>query len=1265
MATPSAPVNRQINIYINQEAAQRSMDQLNLKADKLSKTIKKGEAAGLDMSKQIEKLGQTKSKIAELEGVISGKFAPSLNMARKRAADLKKELDNMSSSAPGYAAKLKEFEKASETLKKLKTEANATGVALEKSFGKNQSFWSQVKGIAAGTLIGGFLMEMPAAIYGALNGMIQGNAKLSDSLADVKKATGLTVEEVKALNSELSKIDTRTKSAELREIAIGLGQIGEAANKENIENIDKIVVALGDEFGGGAREITTTLGILRNNLSDIKSGNYGEDVLHIANALNLLGAEGLATAPVVVEFASRMSGVMQTFGVSSGQILGLSASMQELGIESERGSTAMVKLLQKMAAETDKFGKIITASGGNLKDFQKLINTDIIAAFQLFAEAAKKAGSTNASFAAILKEVDADGSGAGEVLSKLAQNAELVNSKVTLSTNALKESSSITEEFNTKNNNLAATLEKISKKMSAAFTNSTITSGLTGLVNKFGEWVGAIDASEVALKRLTEQSGNLSKMEEAIPPLLAQYEELKNKTQLSAEEQEALRGIIQRITEIMPEAANAFDEYGRAIDISTGAAKEHLRLQRLMLAEDYENEIENTEEKVFETRARLGEEKAKLYRMVLRADMWRKKGEDHMYAQSNLVIAETRKNIDDLQNAIDAAYARLNKLKGLPLTGEANNGGTMEIPLPHGVSLTDYKALGNKTKPTNTPSPSPTLENKSGRSPEKDLEKLRDKVLQVNREIAAAEQGENQASIQRAQEKYLALSREINAFAKKFPQQVKEMLSQLTEAEQTEIGALMNKQNTERIEKAYEQQLAALQAHLAEERRLLDQQYAERKITRKQYDEAIAYSDREGLEARKKLAENYSKLIPKAEKDMQDAMTREAEKGASDRLKADTSAKTNIETRLRTNVLTARKGSRAELNARLDEIKYHYDQERELAEGNAEALKDIDKREHQEVSKTRSDFFKGKLEQYLAVGQAIVGVIGDYVAYANQREQEMLDAEKERNEERKKGWKEMLDNKRITQAQYDKNVAKADEELRKKEHEAKVRQFNRTKAANIGTATMNLALAISGVWAQWAEVPWVAAALTALAAAAAGIQIANIVRQKPPTYAYGRRPEGAGGVPAGPSHSNGGINLVDGQTGEVVGQMEGDEPILSKDTYSNNKELVEALLDSSMYNSGKRIQWYNSMPSPINYQRASAALQSSYRTGRTATSTTEVNYNNTGGGSSSNDYALMMGMMEKFMQKMDVPFKSYVVYKDVREKQEEYDSLKKAGSYSG
>ncbi|GAB3638253.1 hypothetical protein GCM10027422_38430 [Hymenobacter arcticus] len=63
-------------------------------------------------------------------------------------------------------------------------------------------------------------------------------------------------------------------------------------------------------------------------------------------------------------------------------------------------------------------------------------------------------------------------------------------------------------------------------------------------------------------------------------------------------------------------------------------------------------------------------------------------------------------------------------------------------------------------------------------------------------------------------------------------------------------------------------------------------------------------------------------------------------------------------------------------------------------------------------------------------------------------------------------------------------------------------------------------------------------------------------------FANGGRINARAGV--GQRHSGGGIRMVDGATGEHLGEWERGEAyiILSRDTYANNKHLVDELIDT-------------------------------------------------------------------------------------------------------
>lgn len=330
-------------------------------------------------------------------------------------------------------------------------------------------------------------------------------AKFDEASADVAKTVGITKDQARELSLELLKIDTRSSVEELQKIAGIGGQLGIA--KGDIVSFttatDKLNVALGDEFQGGAEEITKTIGGLRNVFGDIKSANVGEDLLHIGNALNALGASGSATSPIMADFAGRIGGVGIPLGLTTDEVLGLSATLEELNVSAERGGTAVTKVLQKMTVNTDEFAKM---AGMPLKDFENLVNTDIYGAFQKVIEGTKKSGKNATELGKILDNLGLDGAGTSEVFLKLGSNMDLLDKRTKLAGESLTETNSITQEFNVKNETLSASLEKVSNAWdkfiigadSATGASSIITKALSFLANNLGTIIGYIGKAVIA-----------------------------------------------------------------------------------------------------------------------------------------------------------------------------------------------------------------------------------------------------------------------------------------------------------------------------------------------------------------------------------------------------------------------------------------------------------------------------------------------------------------------------------------------------------------------------------------------------------------------------------------------------------------------------------------------------------------------------------------------------------------------------------------------
>jgi len=124
-------------------------------------------------------------------------------------------------------------------------------------------------------------------------------------------------------------------------------------------------------------------------------------------------------------------------------------------------------------------------------------------------------------------------------------------------------------------------------------------------------------------------------------------------------------------------------------------------------------------------------------------------------------------------------------------------------------------------------------------------------------------------------------------------------------------------------------------------------------------------------------------------------------------------------------------------------------------------------------------------------------------------------------------------NEEATRAKYAAKKEAAQKNAAEKEKEIKRKAFEQEKAISIIQALIAGAVAVVNALKTG---PILAAVVGGLAAA----QVAFIQGQRPPQFAKG------GMITTGADHASGGIKLYDTQSGSVIGEVEGGEPILTK-----------------------------------------------------------------------------------------------------------------------
>jgi len=1226
--------NKRVHIYIDQASAEDALQRLQIKADgfsnkiddarkkqtKLLEEIKKSEAAGKDISKlqnEYNTLGtrinaynkslkETTDNQAKVKQQIDAGLTPSFSQLEKHVSRLRNELKNLSQDAPEFAAKFEQFRKSSHQLNQLRDSFNG----VEKA---QNSWLANAKSIALGVVIGNTVQGALQSLSGYVSGIVSGNAKLSDSLSDIEKATNKTSKEVAQLNTEIGRIDTRTATADLREMAIGLGQIGEAVNKENVAALDKIVVALGDEFSGGARQITKEVSVLRNNLQDIKTGNYADDVSKIGNAINVLGAEGLAEGEKTVDIANRISGVLGTFKVSSGAILGYAATFQELGIEVERGSTAIVKLYQKMAAEPEKFAKV---AGVSTAEFKRLVDTNITEAFNKVSEGAKKAGSSNTVFASILKEIDADGSGAGEVISKLGANTELLSKKVITATDALKNNNSITDEFNKKNNNLAANLEKLGKNISSWFTSSGLADYLGKTVKNM---VDLTAKTKSANEVFDEQVQKMVHLKTNIEPLLPRYEELTSKSKRSKEEQTEMNAIIKTISETLPSAITQVDKYGNAIGISTDRVTEYIEAEKARLKVVNEKAIIEREKEI----KQLEVQNKRLDEMIAERNKTgsisiKVKGEyigggkyteDYYRKATQEEIKQIDETSREVKQKILGTQAELKRLNGDAVQEAINNAKSAAAQREK-----ERKEQETKDKKNSSTSSNPFTDKEDTKRADV-LKKLQDFQFELEQVGKKADEKE----IDRIIKKYDALIKEAKAYGLNYLQIEKEKnraVAYLLDEDARKQREAKAKQDKEDQERFLAEQLTRIDEQTQLEKDKLRQSYVDRKITKQQEQQKERELDIENLqhkidslqvissseyvvdEVRKKAETQLAALRKQLNKERlddavktTDALIEDEKKGADRRYR-------NEKAGAELDVLTAPNfEARLKAQLRLLEI----EKERELA--NTELTENEKKLIVEKYEQQRSQLIiesaTKSINETLTYFQQALGILDQFNNARNAREKAALDREIAANDKRRKDITKLQQQKVISEIEARKRLADIDKEEAAKKEALDKKQFERNKRLQIAQAIINGAMAITSTLAarpgslDILSLGAFRAINVAIAVATTAAQIASISSTK-----YGK-----GGRLTGPLHSEGGMPVINPTTGQKEAEVEGGEYILSRSTVANNRQLADALLYSSMYNSGKSISYipaYQQRPyQAVNFSGISQAAYSlrSFATG--------------------------------------------------------------------
>lgn len=428
---------------------------------------------------------RAKNGIVDINDVIKSIKTAPLDLLQIAAKQLEERLN-------GATRGTREFVQASADLRQIRGQIQATNRLWENH---ENVIVRTAKRLASYVLIyAGFNQ-----IVGQIKTMISANLELSDSLADIRKTTGMTEKAVSNLSRSIDQIDTRTGQQQLHELAAVAGQIGLRSQEDVLGFVkasNMITVSL-NELGS---EGTASLMKLAQLTGDVQKLGVEKSLLAIGGAINELSASSAATAGPIVDLMNRLGGIAAQSHISTSELAAIGATADALGQSMEVTGTSMNKFIATLLSSSDQIAYAVNMDAKALRDMLESGKTmdAIIAVMQRMNEM----GGIQA-LAPIMGDLGSEGARMTAVLSALSKNIDFLKDQVDLSREAFAEATSIQNEYNVKNENAIAILQRMGNAIKEAFVNSGVVSALRDILSATMDLFNWFARGEFAARALT------------------------------------------------------------------------------------------------------------------------------------------------------------------------------------------------------------------------------------------------------------------------------------------------------------------------------------------------------------------------------------------------------------------------------------------------------------------------------------------------------------------------------------------------------------------------------------------------------------------------------------------------------------------------------------------------------------------------------------------------------------------------------------------
>lgn len=470
----------QIVITANAAVAKKVMDELQQRIDGIKQkmaaldvTTKQGQREFKKLEKEMvsynSAVTQNITNEERVKHAIDNLSKTSLKDLRRALVAAKSELGKTFADDPGLKKKQQDVRILQEQIDKLTGSVHKQGGAWN----------TAMKDLTA--YVGLFAMFNKAKEL--VTGAIKKNFEYSGSLTDIRKVSGLTMEQVKQLSTELAKIDTRTSVDGLAQLAyqgakLGMGKYGVEGMAQFVKAADKINVALGEELG---EEALPALSKMVEVMGLIPKMGIEKAMDATGSAMFKLSTTSTATSNDIVEFSKRLTGVARTAGITTDQLLALGSASSSMMLMPEVASTAMGKFIVALQKNHNLIAQELGIPDETIKNLYA--SGHAMDAIVLVLEKMRDKGNMNA-LGGIFKDLGSDGQRLVTAMVTMSKNVDMLKDHLYESEEAFREATAVTNEYEMQQQSAIGILERANNLWEKAFVNPDGVDAVKGMA----EW---------------------------------------------------------------------------------------------------------------------------------------------------------------------------------------------------------------------------------------------------------------------------------------------------------------------------------------------------------------------------------------------------------------------------------------------------------------------------------------------------------------------------------------------------------------------------------------------------------------------------------------------------------------------------------------------------------------------------------------------------------------------------------------------------------